>query len=176
MYKVLCTGNPNIRGISKAVKEAFPTAEFISKSKGFDFATEDGISKLKNILKQYNVVINSSYIDSGIQHRILEAANEVNFKGHLFSIGSMAEFKQFSHYRPNYSIEKQQLRDRSVQLMNIDFKTTHVIVSGFQDSTETSNNKMDAIQIVKAIQWVLDCKMLVPIISVIDPVCLPETR
>jgi hypothetical protein len=176
MYKVLCTGNPNIRGISKSVKQAFPNAEFISKSKGFDFTTEDGIGKLKDILKNYDVIINSSYVGSWVQHKILEAANEVNFKGHIFSIGSMAEFKQFSHYRPDYSKEKQQLRDRSVQLMNIDFKTTHVIVSGFQDSTETSNNKMDANQIVKAIQWVLDCDMLVPIISVIDPACIPETK
>jgi hypothetical protein len=173
-YKVLCTGNPNNRGISSAAKKWFSDIDFISKSKGFDFTSGQGIIKLKNILKNYNVIINSSYICAGVQIKILETANEVDFKGHIFSIGSMAEFDHLSHFRPDYSIEKQELRRRSTELMSKSFRATHVIVSGFQDNGNSSNHKMDAIQIMKTIQWVLDCEMLVPIISIIDPVCIPE--
>jgi hypothetical protein len=174
MYKVLCTGNPAHRGIAMSVKEWFPDADFVSRTNGFDLSTIDGLNKLKCILPKYNLIINSSYIMPGIQRKILDLINEVDVVGHVFSIGSVAEFKTVRHYSPEYGLEKEQLRDRSIELMSPTFKTTHITVSGFQDQHTTSDFKMCASEIVKSIQWVLDSTYAVPYISVVDLATAPK--
>ena len=174
MYKVLCTGNPDHRGIAMSVKERFPSADFVSRSSGFDLTTADGMIKLKSILLDYNLIINSAYIAPGIQLKILDIINEVGVTGHVFSIGSVAEFKNVRHYRPEYGLEKEQLKDRSIELLRPTLKTTHVTVGGFQDQRSTSDFKMSAGEIVKCIQWVLDSNYAVPCISVMDLATAPK--
>jgi hypothetical protein len=171
--KVLCTGNPNHRGIGQAVNQWFPDADFVSRSNGFDLTTIEGLKKLTAILNNYNVLINNSYCSAGTQIKILELAHTMGFTGNVFNIGSMAEFKNLSHIRPDYSIEKQQLRDRSIELLSDQFKTTHLTVSGFKDRGSSSDHQMDAIEIVKSIQWVLDSNVSIPQLSIVDLVCMP---
>jgi hypothetical protein len=174
MYKVLCTGNPSHRGIAMSVKEWFPDADFVSRTNGFDLTTLDGINKLKYILPKYNLIINNAYIAPGMQCRILDLINEVGVTGYVFSIGSVAEFKTVRHYTPEYGLEKEQLRNRSIELLSPTLKTTHIIVSGFQDQQSTSDFKMSANEIVKSIQWVLDSTYAVPCISVVDLATAPK--
>jgi hypothetical protein len=174
MYKVLCTGNPAYRGIAMSVKEWFPDADFVSRTNGFDLTTVDGINKLKYILPKYNLIINNAYIEPGIQHKILDLITEVGVIGHVFSIGSVSEFKTVRHYSPEYGLEKEQLRDRSIELLSPTLKTTHITVSGFQDQQSTSDFKMSAREIVKSIQWVLDSTYAVPYISVVDLATAPK--
>ena len=174
MYKVLCTGNPAHRGIAMSVKEWFPDADFVSRTNGFDLSTIDGLNKLKDILPKYNIIINNAYIAPGTQIKILNLIAETGVVGHVFSIGSASEFKTVRHYLPEYGLEKEQLRDRSIELLRPTLKTTHIIVSGFQDRQPTSDFKMSAGEIVKSIQWVLDSTYAVPCISVIDLATAPK--
>jgi hypothetical protein len=171
--KVLCTGNPSHRGIGEAVKQWFPDADFVSRSNGYDLTTPAGLQKLKHILSDYDILINNSYCAPGVQLKILELAHEVDFVGNIFTIGSMAEFKNLAHIRPDYSLEKQQLRDRSIELLSEHFKTTHLTVSGFKDRGIHSDDQMDAIEIVKAIQWVMNTPVTIPHLSLVDLKCMP---
>ena len=59
-YKIICTGNPNKVGIANAVFKAFPDTTFISLSTGYDLLSEEGQSKFRKIIKDYNVFINGS--------------------------------------------------------------------------------------------------------------------
>jgi len=156
------------------VKEWFPHADFVSRTNGFDLTTLDGIIKLKSILLDYNLIINSAYIAPGMQCKILDLINEVGVTGYVFSIGSVAEFKTVRHYTPEYGLEKEQLRDRSIELLSPTLKTTHVTVSGFQDQKSTSDFKMSAGEIIKCIQFVLDSNYAVPCISVVDLATAPK--
>ena len=166
--KILCTGSPIYHGIARSVNEWFIDVDFVSRTTGFDLTTEDGMSKLKSIISNYDVIINNAYVAPGVQRKILNLTDETKFNGHVFSIGSVVEWEKLRHLSPDYSLEKSELRDRSFELMSPSLKTTHITVSGFHDKRPETSNKMNAIEIVKAIQWVLDCKYAVPCISVVE--------
>jgi hypothetical protein len=46
-----------------------------------------------------------------------------------------------------------------------------MIVSGFRDKTDSNESRMDPLEIVKAIQWVLNSEVHVPLISVAKVEC-----
>ena len=94
-YKILCTGNPNDYTIARAVKQVFPDADFASRATGYDLrmwehSTEDFFKE--NIVK-YNVLINSAFISNGAQQKILEITSSLWTTGHIFNIGSSAEYE-----------------------------------------------------------------------------------
>ena len=165
-FQILCTGNPAHRGIAQAVSRLFPTAKFISRSNGYDLSTETGLDKLKIIIKDYNVLINNAYVDSGVQETILKLAHESWKTGHVFNIGSISEHSKYSWADPEYAIEKQKLRELSLELGDEKFKTTHMVVGGFQAASTGSDNTMDPLHIAKTIQWVLNAEFQVPVIGV----------
>lgn len=157
--KIICTGNPDASTIASSVRKYFPDATFVHKSKGFDLTTESGLLLFEKIVKDYDVFINSSYIGPGIQEQLLVSTRKVWNKGHVFNIGSTIEYQTFETDDKLYLESKLSLKNKSMELCRPDFKTTHIIVSGFKNNDP----------IVKTIRWIMTVKDAdIPIIGVND--------
>jgi hypothetical protein len=165
-YRILCTGNPNYPGIPRAIRTHFPNTTFISKSTGYDLITVDGQAKFKSIIKNYNVFVNVAQLSNGSQESLLKIAHAAGMQGHVFNIGSIAEYNRWKWYDANYTAEKRSLREASLDLCTEFFKTTHIIVGGFQDATSDNPKRMDPIEIVNAMQYILNSTINIPIIGI----------
>lgn len=164
--KIACTGNPNDIGIARSIAKVFPNSSFMSRSSGYDLTTHEGLTKFRNDIIEYDVFVNSSQISSGTQELLLNIVREVWTKGHVFNIGSIAEYKRWEWFDPQYTTEKRSLRERSIDLHSEHFKTTHVVVGGFQDASPGTHFKMDPINIANTVKWILECDHDVPIIGI----------
>ena len=167
-YKILCTGNPLDRGIAMATQKVFPDAEFISRTSGFDltFPNPGDEQKFRDKLKGYNVFINNAHIGRGVQERLLRIISEEWTEGHVFGIGSLDEHNKWAGDDMEYTAEKRQLRETSLALGDEKFKTTHVVVGGFQALTTGSSRTMDPVHIAKTIKWIIEAPFEVPIIGI----------
>lgn len=165
-YKILCTGNPSKAGISKAVYNSFPDTTFISISNGYDLVTDLGQQKFKDIINNFNVFINVAQLENGSQEKLLKIAHESGMQGHIFNIGSIAEYKRWEWSDPEYTKEKRSLKEISLELCSEFFKTTHVIVGGFQDATSDAPNRMDPAEIVNIIKYILNAPIHIPVVGV----------
>jgi hypothetical protein len=165
-YKVLCTGNPSKPGIANAVFKMFPSATFISLSTGYNLLSEEGQIKFRNIIKDYNVFVNVSQLSNNTQEKLLKIAYEEGMTGNVFNIGSIAEYEKWEWYDSNYTAEKRQLKETSIELCSQFFKTTHITVGGFQDSSNADSYRMDPVEITKVIAYVLESKVNIPVIGI----------
>lgn len=166
-YRILCTGNPKDRGIAQSISKIFPDADFVSRSNGFDlsFPISDTEKKFKEKLKDYNVFINNAYIDYGCQERLLKIVREEWTEGNVFNIGTLEEYERWAWKEQGYTEEKRRLRELGLSLFDEQFKTTHVVVGGFQALTPGSSNTMDPVNIANSIKWILEAPFEVPIIG-----------
>jgi len=138
--KILCTGNPNHNTVASAVKKIWPTADFASRSTGYDLRFWDPGSEsfFRQQIQQYDTFINSSFICGGGQLALLETTVEEwianGIHGKIVSIGSSAEFLGVDSRWGRYSIQKRALRDRSLQLHGKHgLQTLHLIAGGLND-------------------------------------------
>ena len=166
MNRILCTGNPNKIGIAKAVSEVFSNVDYISLSTNYDLTSNAGQEKFRSIIKNYNLFINISQLSNNSQEKLLKIAHEEGFKGHVFNIGSIAEYNRWEWYNSEYTAEKRQLRETSLDLCSEFFTTTHIIVGGFRDSSNADPGRMDPAEIVKIIQYVLQSPVNIPIVGI----------
>lgn len=167
MFKILCTGNPNKLTLAKAIKEILPETHFIHLSVGYDFKSESGFDKFTDIISEYNVFINSSRIDHGVQERLLRITRTVWDTGHVFNIGSVLENDFFSWFSPEGAASKIRLRQLSLDLSSAKFKTTHIVTGGFTDSSDDSKHKMNPVHIAKTIKWIMnEPDIHIPIIGI----------
>ena len=166
IYKIICTGNPHKPGIAKSVFERFPNTTFLHLSNGYDLLSLDGQNKFKSIIKNYNVFINVSQLKDNFQEQLLKIAHKESMTGHVFNIGSIAEYKRWEWYNSAYTEEKRSLRETSLDLCTQYFKTTHIVAGGFQDSTSTDSSRMDPIKIVQIIEFILNLDINIPIIGI----------
>jgi hypothetical protein len=165
-YKILCTGNPNIPGISKNIKEIFPETKFVSRSSGFDLLSYEGIKKFKSVLPDYNIFINHSQLLPNGQRQLLDLTKQIwNNSGHVINIGSVLEFDQWSWIDPEAAEEKKKLKDLSLNLNSESFKTTHIIVGGLS-TTNLDTMRLDPKEVATTIQWILQTKIHIPLIYV----------
>lgn len=157
---IVCTGNPDKEStIAHSIKKFFPSTVFLHKSNGYDLQTVNGLILFEAEIKKHDVFINSSYIGPGVQEKLLDATRNVWTSGHVFNIGSTVEYQSFNVEDDTYLESKLSLRNRSIELCRPDFKTTHVIVSGFKNNDP----------IAKTIRWILSVKDAdIPIIGVND--------
>jgi hypothetical protein len=169
-YKILCTGNPDDYTVARSVRKIFPNVDFACRHTGYDLrmwehATEDFF---REKIKDYNVLINSSFISNGAQQKILEIAHELwhDKDCHVFNIGSTAEYEGRNSFLPHYSVQKRALRDMSLSMSSAKFKTTHMTVGGLNDNKPENKDCLDTIEIANAIKWILDNKVNIPIIGI----------
>jgi hypothetical protein len=163
--RILCTGNPCHATVASEVKKFWNSAEFASRATGFDFKTWSTPTQelFKKSIVKYNVFINSSYIDSGIQLNLLNATCNAwmgaDIKGHIVSIGTTLEWKNNVNYI-EYITSKQHLRSRSLELNEqtgiTGVKTSYIIVGGVNDGTYENRNNLELSSIIRAMDWVLN--------------------
>jgi hypothetical protein len=167
-YRILCTGNPKDQGIAQAILKIFPNAEFVSRTNGYNlrYPSKEIETKFREKLKNYNIFINNAYIDYGCQENLLKIVREEWQEGHVFNIGTLDEYEKWAWREPEYTEEKRRLRELGLMMGNEKFKTTHIIVGGFQALTEGSLKTMDPIHIAESIKWILDAPFEVPIIGI----------
>ena len=70
--KILITGNPKI-GLASELFKLYPDATFISRENGYDLTTREGYHKLGEIVKDYDIFINSSALWKFNQTLVLES-------------------------------------------------------------------------------------------------------
>lgn len=153
--KILCTGNPHKATIANSIAKVFNNVDFVHLSNGYDFKTEIGLKKFENIIDNYDVFINASRIDTGIQIKLLKIIHNRWHQGHVINIGSTMEFHFFNHIDPVCAEDKLNLRKLSLDMYNENFRTTHLQVGGFKDRSSNGHLKMDSIHIANTIQWIL---------------------
>jgi hypothetical protein len=165
-FKILCTGNPETSVIACAVKQVFPQADFATKSVGYDLRMWDPADEeyFKKQIINYNVLINASFIANGAQQKILEITKDCWSSGHVFNIGSTAEYEGRNSYLPHYSVQKRALRDMSLSLCSQKFKTTHITIGRLNDVNTVTH--LDPVHIAKAIEWILKNEVNIPIIGI----------
>jgi len=164
--KIICTGNPNHYGIAQAIDAIFPNVYFVSRSSGYDLAVEAGRKKFQEVIKNYNVFINISQVVPGTQESLLTITRNSWNSGHVFNIGSTAEYTKWEWFDPEYTIEKRRLKELSIGLCSEHFKTTHMTVGGFKDETNRDQDRMDPTSIAKIIKWILESDLHIPVIGV----------
>lgn len=169
MFKVLCTGNPNDVGIAMEIKKLFPNATFVSRTSGYDLSTEEGLLKFKDQLKTHNVLVNNAHVDFGVQERLLMLAREEWKSGHVFNIGSLAEYTRFMKNYYEVFLEKNRLKELGLNLTDENFKVTHVTVGVFKSSVKPNtmnNTDLTPAEIVSAIKWIMESEFQVPVIGI----------
>jgi len=168
-YKILCTGNPMDRGIAQSIQKIYPATEFISRSNGYNFNpfTSELEDRLRSKIANFNILINYSWVTYGVQERILKIASEVWTSGHVINIGSINEDNEIlTKVEPIYTADKISLRKTSLKLNNENFKTTHIVVGGFQATSPGSDPTMDPMHIANAIKWIIESPFEIPIIGI----------
>ena len=167
MFKILCTGSPTRKTLARGVQEVFPTAEFVHLSNGYDFTTVEGLDKFRSIISNYNVFINASRIDLGIQSTLLQIVRDEWASGHVFNIGTVLEHDYFDWYDPSVTKDKLALRAMSLSMCSEEFKTTHIVMGGIRDESVNSDMKMNPVHVAKTIKWIMESTDIhVPIIGI----------
>ena len=164
-YKILCTGNPLHIGIAKELNGIFPNIDFISRSNGYDFSDSASVDKFKEIIGNYNIFINHSQLVDNMQEELLIETAKLWDEGHVINIGSVLEINNIQWLDPKTAEEKCSLRARSLILRNEKFKTTHMIIGGFNDQYE-SEGRSNPKNIALMIKWILESNIDIPLIWV----------
>jgi hypothetical protein len=169
MNKILCTGNPDHQTVASGVRVVFPDADFACRQTGYDLRmwSQESEKHFRDHIRQYNVLINSSFISNGAQQKILEIAREEWTCGHVINIGSTAEYQgRHSDIPQTYCIQKRALRDLSISLNSHKFKTTHITAGGLNDGKIGHEDWLDVIEVAKIIKFVLESSVSIPIIGI----------
>lgn len=164
-FKIICTGNPDVFGIAKNVREIYPQTKFISRSSGYDLTTDKGMLEFKSLLPKFNIFINHSQISPGVQEKLLLSARKTWTSGHIFTIGSVLEFEQWSWIEPEVTYEKNRLKTLSLQLSEENFKTSYITIGGLKKNDD-DNMRLDPIKVAEVIQWILNKDLHIPHIYV----------
>jgi len=171
---ILCSGNPADKTIASGIKGKFANASFASRTTGFDlrFWDEGSEDFFRKKINNYDVFINSSFLCSWCQNQLLEVVFEEwsnhNIYGHIINIGSSAEWEGKDSEFGLYTIQKEALRKRSIQLNNKNnIKVTHLILDGINDGKPGHETWLAPSDIADNIFWVLHNKLSVPILGLI---------
>lgn len=162
--KILCTGNPTF-GIAQSLQKLYPDTVFVSRTNGYDLTTEEGLTKFKNLLPEFDVFINHSQLPGDLQRTLLTCTREAWTCGHVVNIGSVMEFPKWEWIEPAAAEEKRKLRDLSLNLSTEYFKTTHLIVGGLQ-SCNNDPLRIHTDRVAETIKWVLENENHIPLLYV----------
>jgi len=170
MTKLICTGKPSHGGIAASIEKYYPNTCFINRSNGYDLTLIENYSKFKKIVKNYNVFINHSQISLGKQEQLLKDVFNIwskhNIYGHIISIGSIVEFKEWSWLDNITANEKRSIKNTSLRLNSEMIKTTHLITSGFNRHGLEEDVKINPNKIVEIIKFILETDIDIPLIYV----------
>ena len=139
--KIICSGNPDghpddhvwQHTVAHGVREYFPETRFVHLSNGYDLRLWDDQRResFANLIKESTVFINASKICQLGQLQLLNLAYDTttqnNIKNYtVINIGSTAEFDPAKFEM--YNIEKNALKERSRQLAEKGFRSSHITI------------------------------------------------
>jgi hypothetical protein len=163
--KILISGNPiNVRTLASGFVKIYPDATFISKSNGWDLNdfSDQNVSKLLNLFKNFNTFINASYIGPFVQEKLLDLYNSTQKYADVFNFGSTHEYDGMGSVE--YSKSKIALRNKSLELNNYRFRTHHIILGGIKNPFDPATlNFLEIDTICQIVPWILEQNFNVPI-------------
>ena len=172
-YKIICTGNTVAPSITHYLNKLYPDIKFISRTSGYDLTTQEGLIKFKEILPNYNIFINHSQPEFGVQQTLLKYARECWTHGHVINIGSILEFEKWGWYDIPSSLDKKELRDLSLSLSSEHFKTTHIMISGLKSDKHCVINRLvnkdfilEPEKVANMIKFIIECECYIPLLCV----------
>jgi hypothetical protein len=144
--KIICSGNPDghpddhtwQHTVAHSVRDYLPDTKFVHLSNGYDLRLWDDQRRgvFIDLIKNSNVFINASKVCQLGQLQLLNLAYETAIEHKIqdytiINIGSTAEFDptQFEMY----SIEKNALKERSRQLANKGFRSSHITIGNLDN-------------------------------------------
>lgn len=148
----------------KLLSKEFKKITVASTSTGWDFTKQSSIDRLTQEIVNYNVFVNSAYIQSDIQQLLLNTVHSIwmreNIPGHIFNIGTTLEN---TDNNTDYANSKRQLRSYSMKLNDetgiTGVKVSYVIVGGVGEQHVTPS------QIADTIQWIAQQQIRIPLIQ-----------
>ena len=144
--KIICSGNPDghpddhvwQHTVAHGVREYFPETRFVHLSNGYDLRLCDDQRResFANLIKESTVFINASKICQLGQLQLLNLAYDTttqnNIKNYtVINIGSTAEFDPAKFEM--YNIEKNALKERSRQLAEKGFRSSHITIGNLDN-------------------------------------------
>lgn len=160
--RILCTGNPDKKTIAWAVRQKWSNAATVSLSQGYDLRllNEPAVDKFTQKIIECDVFINSSYIAQGVQANLLERTvqkwMEHDIKGHVFNIGTTLEWDQdnISEYKDSKIAFRNASLDLNKQTGITGVKCTYIMLGGVSQPGPKSQDGVDPLSIVAAIEWI----------------------
>lgn len=170
--KILCSGNPQHKTIANGIKQIYPTADFASRTTGYDlrFWNAGSEQHFKTQIKNYDVFINASFICTWGQHRLLEVTHEIwktnSIRGHIVNIGSSAENLGVDSTYKNYTVQKHALQKLSLMYnKKSNIKSSHIVLGGFDNGDPAHQGWLDVKTVALTIKYVLEHNANIPIIG-----------
>jgi hypothetical protein len=159
--KILCTGNVNKRTIAWAATNHWPHTDTVSLSAGYDFLSDEGLEKFKSMIAKYNIFINSSYIATGVQSKLLDLTvqkwMELDINGHIFNLGTTLEWDNLNNNE--YIESKLNLRKKSLEYNKetgiTGVKSTYLILGGVDNGEPENKDFVPPDTIIKMIDYIL---------------------
>jgi hypothetical protein len=163
--KILITGNPKV-GLASELFKLYPDATFVSRESGYDLTTREGHRKLGEIVKDYDIFINSSALWKFNQTLVLESVYkkclEIKHNIRIICVGSTTDrVKKATSWI--YNAEKKALRDyaNSLSLTGVWDSGPKVSLISFGSLSNVQEKHPDRIclelsRAASYIKWIID--------------------
>ena len=168
--KILCTGNPDSttkQTIAHGVRQVFPEADFAHPGTGYDlrFLTSKSIDFFKNQIKDYDVLLNCSYINQD-QQLLFAYYSFFHCKkpNYVINIGSSMEYESVHVEDWQYRLDKLRLRDMSMKFCSPKFRSTCLTCFGINDGTKHPDG-LNVLHIAQTIKWILAQEFTIPVLA-----------
>ena len=173
--KVFCTGNISRKTVAYALTDLLLDTTSASLSTGWDFTNFNTLKNLRQTILNYNVFVNSAYIDAGVQLNLMNTVYKEwmkeNIRGHIINIGTTLEYSK-EHHNDSYVTSKLQLKQQSLQLSEqtgiTGVKTTYIVLVGIANGEICNADYVKPKDIALTIKWVLDQRFRIPLIQLED--------
>jgi NAD(P)-dependent dehydrogenase (short-subunit alcohol dehydrogenase family) len=168
--KIFCTGNINKHTIAYGLTNLYPKTMSASLTSGWDFTKPGTIERLKIEILNYNIFVNSAYINKDTQLLLADVVYkqwmQENIRGHIFNIGTTLENTQD---QSEYAGAKRELRKYSLKLSDetgiTGVKVSYVCLGGVDNGTRQTQDYVKTYEIAKTIEWIAMQKYRIPLIQ-----------
>ena len=169
--KIFCTGNINKHTIAYGLTNLYPQTMSASLTSGWDFTKSSTIERLKIEILNYNIFVNSAFINKDMQLLLTDVVYkqwmQENIRGHIFNIGTTLENTQD---QSEYACAKRELRKYSLKLSDetgiTGVKVSYVCIGGVDNGTPQTQDHVKPHEIATTIQWVATQKYRIPLIQI----------
>jgi hypothetical protein len=163
--RVICTGNPDKPfTIAHGIRKLYPDATFLHKSNGWDLTNELSYAALAEQFVKHNTFINASYIDHGVQYKLLDLCNRSVKFCDVVNMGSTHEYD--GQGSVEYKNSKIDLKNLSLSLNTYRFRTCHFILGSLKTNDIGDDRQLDIDTVCNMIPWVFEQKFELPVISI----------